>query len=596
MNVNGALWATVASGATLAGQVHDTADADVGTVISTTEVEIADSSNEVNGVDISDPTVAEGTHNQQIQNQAGTPVGTAANPSVIANSQAQVNGVNTETIAATVTHNQEIQDSAGTDVGTAANPSVISDNTINFNGADVDTVKAEETYAFLVKLDGSNSGTYNAGTNTVSVTSAACADATTQVNAVNVGTVASGGTFDQQIHDSAGADVGTAANPSIVSDATITINSASLGATGDVVAEGTQDITVNLDGSPSGSWSGSSWDVTSSSGSVAVGLDDSTPDYNDSITITATPSGITPTSYTFFTPDKYGNLETTTQAGNTLAWNAANVGTDTIYVTATDGADTVASSISVTTTVNLSATNGKLCFSYYKLVSAYAGYWIRIRRNSDNSESDIAYTDGKGDLAAAQTFAGAKGYQVVTYYNQFSNGDMTQSTGSVQPSMTRFDLLMMGKANRRMTATMSTGYALNDTSTDYFVQQLCEYIAGGTRLLHANAGNRNISGSAGGILGLWDGTNFPVTTSAVDVQKRHVLAVQAKTNAPEIYLNGASQTLSGSTYAPKATTSFEYYNSGAGANPQDNSIFHTHVSYNADYDSAINDIMMLLCI
>lgn len=228
LTANSATFTTVASGGSLDIAVHDTADANVGTVASTSEIEIGNSSNEVNGVDISEPTVAEGTHNQVIQNSSSTPVGTAANPSVIGDSQAQVNGVNTETIAATVTHNQEIEDSAGGSVGTAANPSVIGDNTINFNGSDVDIVKAEETYSFLVELDSVQAGTYDAGTNTVSVTSAACADATTQVNAVNVGTVASGGTFDQQIHDSAGADVGTSANPSVVSDSAITVSGSAL--------------------------------------------------------------------------------------------------------------------------------------------------------------------------------------------------------------------------------------------------------------------------------------------------------------------------------------------------------------------------------
>lgn len=85
----------------------------------------------------------------------------------------------------------------------------------------------------------------------------------TQVNGVDT-EVATSSPYNQQIHDSAGSDVGTASNPSIVSDSTITINSSSLGATGDVVAEGSLDITVNLDGSPSGSWSGTSWDVVSS--------------------------------------------------------------------------------------------------------------------------------------------------------------------------------------------------------------------------------------------------------------------------------------------------------------------------------------------
>ena len=176
-----------------------------------------------------------------------------------------VNGGVFTTVDSGDTLDIEVHDTADNNVGTVVSTSEIeiADNDIEFNGSSVDSVKAEETYSFIVELDSVQSGTYNAATNTVSVTSAACADATTQVNAVNVGTVASGGTFDQQIHDSAGADVGTAANPSVVGDATVTVNGDSLGATGSVVAEGSVDLVVNLDGSPSGSWDGDSWEVTS---------------------------------------------------------------------------------------------------------------------------------------------------------------------------------------------------------------------------------------------------------------------------------------------------------------------------------------------
>ena len=312
LTANSATFTTVASGGTLDIQIHDTADANVGTVASTSEIEIGNSSNEVNGVDISEPTVAEGTHNQQIH------------------------------------------DSAGGSVGTAANPSVISDNTINFNGADVDTVKAEESYAFLVKLDGSNSGTYNAGTNTVSVTSAACADATTQVNAVNVGTVASGGTFDQQIHDSAGADVGTAANPSVIADATVR-NNATPTWSDTVEAEGTLTLgqgkaldsdgvtTLLADYIPSAS--GFMFTCSAGGGgSLSVGVSDATPDYGDTITITATPTGLTPTSYTFLFEDG----ATVTQVSNSYAWDCNIEGATNITVTATDGADVIANDVAVT--------------------------------------------------------------------------------------------------------------------------------------------------------------------------------------------------------------------------------------------------------
>ncbi len=70
-----------------------------------------------------------------------------------------------------------------------------------------------------------------------------CTAATTQVNAVDVGTVASGGTWDQAIHDSAGADVGTAANPSVVSDSTNKVNAVDI--SDPTVAEGEHDQQIH---------------------------------------------------------------------------------------------------------------------------------------------------------------------------------------------------------------------------------------------------------------------------------------------------------------------------------------------------------------
>ncbi len=142
-----------------------------------------------------------------------------------ADANIQINGTPFTTVASGGTYDQSIHDTAGTDVGTAANPSVIGDSSNEVNGVDI----SEPTVAE--------------------------------------------GTHNQQIHNSAASDVGTAANPSVVSDATVTINGDSLGATGDVVAEGSVDIDVQQGGSPVGSWTGTVWDVPASScGSTAAQL------------------------------------------------------------------------------------------------------------------------------------------------------------------------------------------------------------------------------------------------------------------------------------------------------------------------------------
>ena len=95
-----------------------------------------------------------------------------------ANATVNANGVLVDTVAPGGTLNINVHDTDDADVGSVVSTTEIeiADNTINFNGSDVDSVKAEEAYAFLVKLDGVNSGVYDAGTNTVSVTSPTCVE------------------------------------------------------------------------------------------------------------------------------------------------------------------------------------------------------------------------------------------------------------------------------------------------------------------------------------------------------------------------------------------------------------------------------------
>ena len=75
--------------------------------------------------------------------------------------------------------------------------------------------------------------------------------------------------------------------------------------------------------------------------SIAISYSNNTPTYGDTITITATPTGITPTSYTFIIA---GNIHETitVQAGNTLSW-VVNSLNPTIYVQATYGSSFAAS-------------------------------------------------------------------------------------------------------------------------------------------------------------------------------------------------------------------------------------------------------------
>jgi hypothetical protein len=74
--------------------------------------------------------------------------------------------------------------------------------------------------------------------------------------------------------------------------------------------------------------------------------------------------------------------------------------------------------------------------SFYKLRTAYAGSAFRVRRASDNTETDIGFFGGVIDVASLQDFCGASNGFVVTWYDQSGNGnDVTQATAAAQPQI-----------------------------------------------------------------------------------------------------------------------------------------------------------------
>ncbi len=74
-------------------------------------------------------------------------------------------------------------------------------------------------------------------------------------------------------------------------------------------------------------------------------------------------------------------------------------------------------------------------YSSRRLRTAYTGSLLRIRRSSDNTESDIdALANGDLDTAAVATFIAAGSGYIVTWYDQSGNGyDATQTTAASQP-------------------------------------------------------------------------------------------------------------------------------------------------------------------
>jgi hypothetical protein len=70
------------------------------------------------------------------------------------------------------------------------------------------------------------------------------------------------------------------------------------------------------------------------------------------------------------------------------------------------------------------------------LRSAYTGNAIRVRRSSDNAESNIGFSGGNLDTSALTSFCSGTNGFVTTWYDQSGNGvNLTQTTAGSQPQI-----------------------------------------------------------------------------------------------------------------------------------------------------------------
>ena len=72
-------------------------------------------------------------------------------------------------------------------------------------------------------------------------------------------------------------------------------------------------------------------------------------------------------------------------------------------------------------------------YSLRKLSGIYSGPAVRVRRSSDNAETDIGFSDKDFNMSAFNAFVGGGTGYVVTFYDQSGNGNhLTQSSASDQ--------------------------------------------------------------------------------------------------------------------------------------------------------------------
>jgi len=283
------------------------------------------------------------------------------------------------------------------------------DATVQLNGIEVATPASGGTVDIPVNLDGVPSGSWDG--DSWEVTSNPCADATVQLNGVDMTDIPSGDTENIQVRQSSGSTLVGSKQGQYwrIDDSDISINGSPVA---DVMAEDSLNIDVTQDGLAVGSWNGSAWIVPScpaGGGSIEVTASDSSPSLGDTITITGTASGYTPDSYLFFAYD--GTSEVyfiAEQASNSFDWQilGLNAGTYTIYVLGVDNGSpdvTALGTVDITLSVDflLDQTYGQdidVAFAFYKVREAFNDYVAIIRRESDNAQ-DSWNLDSNGVLS-----------------------------------------------------------------------------------------------------------------------------------------------------------------------------------------------------
>lgn len=282
--------------------------------------------------------------------------------------------------------------------------------------------------------------------------------ATLEINGVEIADIASGATRDQEVHDTAGSDVGSNSSGEWVVGDTTVENNATPTWTTTGVAESTITLAqakmldsdgvteVLADYIPSASGTMFTATPCAAIPSIAVALDDSTPVIGDEIIITVTPTNTTPTEYIYIVEYNSTMELLEYSASPTCNWTVSISGAFEIFVlTNESGTKKVYNSATGTATGFLFDNYGTadaVGYSFDRLRGAYSGPIVTIRRSSDNAEEDFylnasntfdmtSETSGGTSLS---TWIGSDSGYITTRYDQgLTAKHRTQTTQAAQP-------------------------------------------------------------------------------------------------------------------------------------------------------------------
>jgi hypothetical protein len=107
-------------------------------------------------------------------------------------------------------------------------------------------------------------------------------------------------------------------------------------------------------------------------------------------------------------------------------------------------------------------TSAAAAYSLRKLRSAYTGNAIRVRRSSDNTETNIGFSSSFGlDTSSLTSFCSGTNGFVTTWYDQSGNGrNATQTTAANQPQIVSSGSILTLNSKTSMLYTGNSGMGL----------------------------------------------------------------------------------------------------------------------------------------
>lgn len=244
-------------------------------------------------------------------------------------------------------------------------------------------------------------------------------------------------------------------------------------------------------------------------------------------------------------------------------------------------------------------------YSVRLLRSTYTGSAIRVRRSSDNAESDIGFSSGNLDTSALTSFCGAGNGFVTTWYDQSGNSqNVTQSTAANQPQIVSGGSVLTenGKPSVNFTATNKKLLSANTNLffDDCTISYVCRYISNSAFASGGfGYGNQPIFTKARYLMPLTDklsfvvfGTDYQSSIPASGDTNINLYSSNyiMSTNAAIVYKNAASQSGSPSTQGTTTETARFAINEIAGRNENSTINFSEGVFYAINNNSNLTGI------